>query len=149
VTTSRRERDERLRTIENLLEQIKLATILREPSSPIAVDAYEGLRRQVIAAVSERAAHLHQLAEFDAALRAGATPDDLAALVREWMGQASLVVVDDPSVEGAFETVGDGRGDEVVVRRPAYMDAITRRIVRGGVAERMTAASRPREGSPA
>lgn len=104
----------------------------------MAADAYTGLRKQIIAAVSERTAHLHQLAQFDSTLRAGATPDELSILVREWLGQASLEVVEDTSLDGAFEFVGPKDAPGVRVVRPAYVDGVTGRVIRSGVAERLT-----------
>lgn len=123
--------------LDRSVERIEIVTVVREPNSALAADAYNGLRKQVIAAAGERNAHLYQLAQFDAALRAGATPDELATFVREWMGQASLDVVDDPDHPDAFELVGpeDAAGREVV--RPAYVDRVTQRVVRAGVAKRV------------
>src|SRR3954451_7820403 len=98
----RRELTRRLDSMERLLdkldrsvEKIELVTVVREPNTGMSADAYAGLRKPVIASAGERNAHLHQLAQFDSALRAGATPDELAALVREWLGQASLVLMED------------------------------------------------------
>ncbi len=137
--------DRRLSTVERLIdkvdrsvERIEIVTVVREPNSNVAADAYNGLRKQVIAAVGERNAHLQQLAQFDSALRAGATPEELQTLVGEWMAQASIELVDDTRIEDAFEVVGtngDGEGDLAVIRS-AYVDALTGRVVRRGVAER-------------
>ena len=123
--------------IDRNVERIELATVIREPNTKLAVDAYDGLRKQVVAGASERAAHLHQLAEFDSALERGATLEDLKTLVGEWLGQAGVQVVTDPSVEGAFELVGDRSGD-VRVHQPAYVEASTGRLVRRGLAETVT-----------
>lgn len=130
----RRERDERMRSIEQTLDRIWTATIVRDPGISKVADAYDGLRKQVIAAVNERTAHLQQLAKFDAALRAKASHDELADLVREWMAQASLEVVMDPRMNGAFEIVGSRQGAELLIRRPAYVDGVSGRVVRGGIA---------------
>src|ERR1700710_2032479 len=80
--------------VDRSVERIELVTVVREPNTSVSADAYNGLRKQVIAAVSERSAHLNQLAQFDAALRAGATQDALGGLVREWLEQASVALVD-------------------------------------------------------
>jgi hypothetical protein len=122
--------------IDRNVERIELATVLREPNTKLSVDAYDGLRKQVVAAASERAAHLHQLAEFDSALDRGASLDDLRTLVGEWLGQAGIQVVTDPFLEDAYELVGEGSGDLRVVR-PAYVDTATGRLVRRGIAERI------------
>jgi hypothetical protein len=141
---------DRLRAVERLVdkidrsvERIELVTVVREPSTSLSADAYNGLRKQVIAAVGERNAHLHQLVKFDSALRAGATSAELATLVREWLGQASVELVDDPSAEGAFDFVGPAGGAALRVIRPAYVDAVTRRTVQMGVVERLDRAESP------
>jgi hypothetical protein len=135
--------DERLQAIERTMDKversvdrIEIVTVVREPNTTVAADAYNGLRKQVIAAAGERQAHLAQLAAFDVGLRAAQSAEELASLVREWMTQASLARVDDPRTEGAFEVVGEG--DAVVVVHPAYVDAQTGRVVRSGIAERTT-----------
>lgn len=139
----RRELVERLDSMERLLdriersvEKIEIVTVVREPNTGMSADAYDGLRKQVIASASERSAHLIQLAELDAAVRSGAGSADLAALAREWLGQASLVAVDDPKVDDAFELVGPDDAPGRHVLRPGYVDALTGRVVRAGLLER-------------
>lgn len=134
---------DRLRTIERLLdkidrsvERIEIVTVVREPNTSLSADAYNGLRKQVIAAVGERNAHIHQLTKFDSALRAGASAEELAGLVREWLGQASIELSEDTTVAAAFDFVGPVEATECRVLRPAYVDAVTRRIVQPGIAER-------------
>jgi hypothetical protein len=118
------------------VDRIELVTVVREPNTQVAADAYNGLRRQVIAATGERTAHLHQLAQFSEAVAAGAGPEDLRALVVEWLGQASMATLDDPEVAEAFELVGPPEATGRRVLRPAYVDTLTARVVRQGVVER-------------
>ena len=148
----RRDLEERLESMEELLdrvdrsiEKIEMVTVVREPNTGMSADAYNGLRKQVIASASERAAHLSQLAQFDSALRAGATTSELEALVREWAGQASLVTVEDPALTEAFELVGPEDAPGRRVLRPGYIDGITGRVVRGGLLERVPAGEEPDE----
>lgn len=132
--------EEMMDKVDRSLEKIEMVTLFREPPAAAAADAYNGLRKQVIASVSERTSHLTQLAQFDAVLRGGATAEDLASLTREWLAQASLIVVEDHNAASeAFELVGEGNDASAVVRRPAYVDSITGRVVRMGVAERVAA----------
>ena len=132
---------ERLRamldTMDRRLEKIEVVTLVREPGTASSADAYNGLRKQVIAAVGERNAHLHQLAQFAAALDSGATADELRALVGEWLEQSSITAVDDPSLEEAFEVVGPADAPQRRVVRPGYVDRMTGRVVRRGVIERL------------
>lgn len=134
--------------LDRSVERIEIVTVVREPASALSADAYNGLRKQVIAAAGERSAHLYQLAQFDAALRAGATSEELATLVREWMGQASLDVVDDPGLEDGFELIGPYDATSRVVLSPAYVDRVTRRVVRAGVARRVAVAAPERALEP-
>lgn len=129
--------------IDRKVDRIEVATIVREPSTAAATDAYEGLRKQVVAAAGERNAHVHQLAQFDVALRAGATHEELSALVAEWMGQASVQVVDDPAIEHVFEFVGPADAPARQVVNPAYVDAVTGRVIKEGVVERIAAEPAP------
>lgn len=141
---------DRLRAVERVLdkidrsiERIEIVTVVREPNTSLSADAYNGLRKQIIAAVGERNAHIHQLAQFDSALRAGSSPQELSTLVRQWLAQASVEILEDLGVEGAFDLVGppDATGRRII--RPAYVDTLTRRIVQPGVAERVTESPRP------
>lgn len=121
--------------IQRSLEKIEIVTVVREPNSGMAADAYNGLRKQVIAAVGERNAHLQQLADFDGALRSGATADGLQDLVRGWIAQAGVVVVTDAArYPDAFVFVGEAASTARVVRA-AYVDAQTNRVIKQGLAE--------------
>ena len=124
-----------LDALDRRFERVEVANLVREPDTALSADAYNGLRKQVIAAVSERMAHLQQLVQFRAAVEAGASSDELALVVREWCEQSDLEVVTDTSLEGAFELVGpDGDAGRRLVR-PAYIDRTTGRVIRQGIAE--------------
>jgi hypothetical protein len=128
------------------MERIELILTIREPATSAAADAYDGLRKQVVTAVTERFAHLSQLAQIDAALSHGAEPDVLARMVDSWLEQASLLRVDDPRHPRAgalFEIVED-LGGPLRVIEPAYCDSVTGRIIRQGRA-RHEAPPRPVE----
>ena len=79
----------RLDAIERNVDRIELATLVREPGNASSVDAYSGLRKQVIAATSERTAHLAQLSQVDVALRDGVVAEQLAPNLRRY-GQFHL-----------------------------------------------------------
>lgn len=136
----RRQRRDRLDAAIELLQRIDAALVVRDPGTARSADAYEGLRRQVLAAASDRRKHLVQLTELNEALRRG---DDVAALrsrTEEWLLQANVDVLHDTAVTEAFEFVGEGDGPATVIR-PAYVDGSTGALIRQGLAER-TAASR-------
>jgi hypothetical protein len=120
-----------LSDISRQLDKLEIALIVRDPGTSMSAEAYDGLRRQIIAAVQERTAHLVQLAMLDEALREAKDIDTLRALVDEWLAVAGLVRVEDPKKEALFEIVsGKGSGRSVVA--PAYVDASNSRIIRQG-----------------
>ncbi len=120
--------------LERRTEKMEVVLMVREPSSTAAADAYEGLRKQVVTAVTERMAHLAQLAQLDAALDHDADPASLARIVRGWVEQASLTRITDPGhPDGGLLFVNvDDRGVRPELLDPAYVDAVTGRVIRQG-----------------
>lgn len=119
-------------------EKMELILMVREPSSAVAAEAYDGLRKQVVNAVTDRNAHLAQLAQLDSALGAGAGAESVARLVSGWVEQASLVRVFDPErhqPDLLFEMVED-LGGRFEVLEPGYVDAVTGRVIRRGRSRR-------------
>ena len=115
------------------LDRLEVSLMIRDPGSALAADAYDGLRKQVIAAAQARMSHLVQLAEMREAIRKQAPLETLSDLVKEWSRQAGLEVAtgsDDPS---QFEIVS-GKGDSLEILTPAYVDTVTGRVVRRGEA---------------
>lgn len=123
--------DQLIAKMERQLDLIHTALVVRDPGTAVSADAYEGLRKQVIAAATARQAHVAQLAEFDVALHRGASADDLRALVTQWLDQAGVARVDDPTILGAFDaTVPASVPAEV--ETPGYVNTMTNQLVRQG-----------------
>jgi|SRR5690349_10773708 hypothetical protein len=113
---------------------MEVILMVREPATGVAAEAYDGLRKQVVAAMTERMAHLQQLVQLDAALIGGADADTVGRLVRGFADQASLSRVTDaehPDRDMLFELVDD-LGGRLEVLEPAYVDTITNRVIRRG-----------------
>jgi hypothetical protein len=137
----RRDRDEAIRQTRELTQQIerrldKMETVLiiREPSSTVAADAYDGLRKQVVTALSERQAHVTQLVQFASAIEAGAELSTLTAMVRGWLESANVLTMADCRTTDAdvlFQVVED-LGGPVEVLSPAYIDSTSGRVIRQG-----------------
>jgi hypothetical protein len=120
-------------------EKMEVILMVREPTAGAAAEAYDGLRKQVVAAVTERMAHLTQLVQLDAALTAGTDADAAGKLVRSFVEQASLERVADADHHDRdllFELVED-LGGRPEVLEPAYVDAITGRVIRRGSIRRI------------
>lgn len=117
--------------VSHKLDLIERDLLLRDPGSAKAAEAYDGLRRQVVAAFSERQAHLAQLAQLDVAVRRGESGESLALLLQDLMRQAGLLRINDGANASYYEVV-QGKGDHLVVLEPAYVDDSTKRVVRQG-----------------
>lgn len=124
--------------LERRTDKIETILMVREPGSVAAADAYEGLRKQVVAAATERLAHLAQLVQLDVALAGEADGEVLAKLTGAWIEQASLVRVTDPDHPEAdllFELLED-LGGAVEILEPAYADGVSGRVIRRGRSRR-------------
>jgi hypothetical protein len=128
----RRALEERLARIEERLERLQLLLMVREPQTGVAADAYEGLRRQVVASASERTAHLAQLARLDSEVSGGASPESVERLLRDLLAESGLEAVTQPNA-AEFEIVS-GSGNELVLVEAAYIERATGRVVRRGKA---------------
>lgn len=121
--------DARLQRLENDSEVMKTVLIVKEPGTPVAAAAFDGLRKQVLASAGERRAHLTQLAQLHAALRRSLSVDDALLVVDDWMVQAGVTQVwsagnhplrDHFEVLDGAEFAGEA---QVEVVDPAYVDA--------------------------
>ncbi|MGW3283131.1 hypothetical protein ACWDR3_00635 [Streptomyces sp. NPDC001002] len=124
--------------LDRRLDKLEVIALVREPSVVAAADAYDGLRKQVVASATARWTHLAQLAQLDAALAQGADLEVVGALVEGWITQAALDRVSDPGHPEAdllYELV-ENLGGPLAVLEPAYVDGVTGRLVRPGRAHR-------------
>jgi hypothetical protein len=124
--------EQRLSEIERQLDKVYTALVIRDPGTRMSSEAYDGLRKQVIAASGDRMAHLSQLAELDVALARGASTEDLKALTNQWIQQAGIARIDDPTETACFEDTGNPSSEDRVVVLPAYVDNVTSRLIRQG-----------------
>lgn len=125
-----RRKNELLAQMERQLDRVYTAIVVRDPGTSLSSDAYEGLRKQVVASARARTQHVAQLAEIDVALRRGATVTDLQGLVDGWLRQAGIERIEDPSVRDVWESTPSGRDVEVEI--PAYVDTEVGRLVHQG-----------------
>ena len=123
-----------LRDLCHQLEIMKTILIVKEPESTMAANAFEGLRKQIVAVAQEHWAHLAQLAAMDVAVNHVTEVSELRGVSKEWLDQAGVLRVDDPTHKNAaeiFETVGGG-AEIVEIFQPAYLDSATGRIIKAG-----------------
>jgi hypothetical protein len=82
---------EMLMELKAQVETLKTALIVMDPKVSTSADAYEGLRKQVVMAASDRRDRLVLLSQFSRALRRGATIDQLGDLTEQWMQTRALI----------------------------------------------------------
>lgn len=132
---------DRIKGLEQQAELIKTVLIVKEPNTVHASEAFEGLRKQVVAAAAERRSHLAQLVAMAVAVSRATSVADLVPQVREWLDQAGIVaLIDVPpgsDVSHVFEDLdGEGLAGHIEVVEPAYVDAQTGSVIRLGRARR-------------
>lgn len=128
---------ERIKGLEQQAELIKTVLIVKEPNTVQASQAYDGLRKQVVAAASERRSHLAQLVAMSVAVSRATAVSDLVPQVKEWMEQAGVAplggVPDGNDASHLFEDIGGkGLDGPIEIIEPAYIDVQTGTVLRLG-----------------
>jgi hypothetical protein len=132
-----------LAEIRRLVERIEVALLVRDPGSTRAAEAYDGLRKQILAATAERRAHLVQLAELDAAVRRSPDPEQLRQRLDDWLNQQGIVRRNDPNADRELFDIAGSDGDGLVVDHPAYVDGKTEMVIKRGRARRVAIGGGP------
>lgn len=138
---------DRVKGLEQQAELIKTVLIVKEPNTVQASQAYDGLRKQVVAAATERRSHLAQLVAMSVAVSRATAVSDLVPQIKEWMEQAGVAplsgVPDGNDATHLFEDIGGaGLNGPLDVVEPAYIDMQTNTVLRLGRARLATGAAR-------
>ena len=129
----------KVQQVQEELLTLYTALTVRDPQFGDTLDAYNGLRQQVSYAATSRRTLLVVLAEMHKSLDHASSVDELRPKVDEWMRQAGVEAVRDPTREDLYEFVEDS-GSEVVVDRSAYvvpMEGSKDVLIAMGVARRI------------
>lgn len=144
----------RLAELEHAAELMRTVLIVKEPQTVHAANAYDGLRKQVVAAMTERRAHLGQLASMAVAVERAADVADLRPQVQEWLRHAGVVplrsVPSGQRAQDLFEDVDGGTLEGVAfleVLEPAYVDTQAGLVLRLGRARAGLPADEPPSGA--
>jgi hypothetical protein len=137
------EMNERLDRVERLIQDIHVSLIVRDIPTQRAMDAYDGLRKQVALAARARREHQAQLVQLKEALQAGSSADDIARLSNEWCLQAGVREVWEFGDGSLFSIEGDRTWRAVQVHRPAWIDDDSGAMIRQGIAVMVNASSHP------
>jgi len=131
---------ERLQGLEHQAELMKTVLIVKEPSTIQASQAFDGLRKKVIAGAAERRSHLTQIVAMAVAVSRATSVSDLVPQVQEWMDQAGIMPIRHVPVGSdashVFEDIGGkGLDGALEIVEPAYFDTQTGTILRLGRAK--------------
>lgn len=131
------ELQEQIKDLQHQAELIKTVLIVKEPNTVQASQAFEGLRKQVIASATERRSHLAQLVTFAVAVSRATSVDDLKPQVREWIEQSGIQqvtgLIEGKSVDELYEDIsGEGLSGKIQILEPAYVDSQTGATIRLG-----------------
>ena len=138
----------RIDQLEHQAELLKTVLIVKEPGAAISANAFEGLRKQIIASANDRLTHLNQIVQMRVALDRAGSVDDLKVMVASWETQSGIVEVFDAGpeqpVSDLFDEVDGGSlegGYDVL--EPAFVDSLTGRVLRTGRAVQQESSATP------
>jgi hypothetical protein len=137
---------ERVKGLEHQAEIMKTVLIVKEPTSLPAAEAFEGLRKTVIAGAAARRSHLTQLIQVAVAVSRARRIEDLSQRVGEWLDQAGILRVTElPEAVDAGQYFEDLSGEGLVgpleIVEPAYLDSQNGQLLRPGLARRLSQAT--------
>ena len=72
---------QRIDQLEHQAELLKTVLIVKEPGAIISANAFEGLRKQIIASANDRLTHLSQIVQMRVAIDRASSLDDLKSMV--------------------------------------------------------------------
>lgn len=134
--------EEDLRRTAQEMSALTAALVVREPATATAAQAYDGLRKAVMAGAQARRELLVNLVELTELLDHDVDIEDVRSLVEELRLRAHLVQDVDVAARPAHFTVLDGVGDSVRVNKVAWVDEQTGALIKRGLAERVTSQRR-------
>lgn len=134
--------------IRRQVDLIVSALIASEPRTPLAAEAFDGLRRNVAFAAQERRRQLSQLVAFADAIERGATIDTLRERCEQWCAEAGLRRYLDPAAQPDWFEVVEGEGAVLEPVEPAWVDTANQVLVRPGTARRVHVARPQPDGEP-
>jgi len=108
-----------LDVIRDLVREINVALVVRDPGSALSAQAYEGLRRQVATAAAEKRLHLVHLARLSSSVETESHFSQILEELRNEVGLVEFLVFD--SCPQAFildSSVSEGSQYQVV--QPGY-----------------------------
>lgn len=112
-----------LARIENLLQRLDAAVVVRDPGSARAAEMYEGLRRQIVQSGKNHRTHLSHLLALQASIDRGADIDLVRERVSEYLKELGIQKLTDTSNIDSFEVI-EGEGTDFECIEPAIIEVL-------------------------
>ena len=100
-----------LRNIENLLQRLDAAIVVRDLGNARSADAFEGLRKSILVAAKSRRTHISHLVSLDESIRNGGSLDLVKARLGEYLNELGIERLTDLRHLECFDIVGDPEGE--------------------------------------
>lgn len=136
----------RFEHLDQRLDKLELYFTIRDPGTSKSAEAYEGLRKSLIAAYKGTQSHMAHLAQLHRAATTADSLDPVVAKLGEFMEQVGVVEISDPSQVGLdprspsfteFFDLTAAEGGHLVIDQSAYVsvqDGAVEKVVSRGVA---------------
>ena len=112
-----------LSRIENLLQRLDAAVVVRDPGSARAADMYEGLRKQIIQSGKNHRMHLSHLIALQDSIERGADIDLIRDRVNDYLNELGIQKTSDTTHIDSFEVI-EGKGSNFECIEPAIIELL-------------------------
>jgi len=112
-----------LSRIENLLQRLDAAVVVRDPGSARAADMYEGLRKQIIQSGKNHRMHLSHLIALQDSIERGADIDLIRDRVNDYLNELGIQKTSDTTHIDSFEVI-EGEGSNFECIEPAIIELL-------------------------
>jgi len=109
--------------IENLLQRLDAAVVVRDPGSARAAEMYEGLRKQIIQSGKNHRMHLSHLIALHDSIERGADIELIRDRVNDYLNELGIQKTSDTSHIDSFEVV-EGEGSNFECIEPAIVEVL-------------------------
>jgi|GEM_PF-5325739 len=109
--------------IENLLQRLDAAVVVRDPGSARAAEMYEGLRKQIIQSGKNHRMHLSHLIALHDSIERGADIELIRDRVNDYLNELGIQKTSDTSHIDSFEVV-EGEGSNFECIEPAIIEVL-------------------------
>lgn len=127
-----------LADVVQLLQRLDAAVVVRDPGNARSAEAFEGLRKTILAAGKARRAHIAHLLSLSDSIGRGASLETISERISDFLDEIGLRHVTDVTHPEWFDTT-EGEGDSLECLTPAVVDEseIGTTLIRAGTARRV------------